>query len=167
MNRKFIVLLIALLVAAAFCACGKTDDSAQPTTDPVTTQPNTTLGTVTEPAPGGDEVTEPQPTENGQEPTEVEGTEPSATEDPTEPAPTEKPTEPVEQPKPTDPEPSEPVNTAVTYYDYYYVFTAEQQEAFINSFESIEAFFVWHKAAKEEYESERIPIDGTGPIVLG
>lgn len=162
MNRKIALLLIALLAAAVFCACGK-EDPAQPTTDPAATQPNTTAGTVTEPVSGGDGVTEPLPTENGEEPTESEGTEPSTPEDPTEPTPTEKPTE----PDPTDPKPSEPVNTAVTYYDYYYVFTAEQQEAFINSFPSVEEFFVWHKAAKEEYESERIPIDGTGPIVLG
>lgn len=98
--------------------------------------------------------------------------------DPTESAPippdyTQAPTEPKE-PIPTDPteEPEQPTAapgfspdiSAEAYLAYYNMSAADQQN-FINSFGSIDAFFVWHTAAKEAYENNRTPIDGTTPIL--
>ena len=165
--NKFVILLVTLLVAVALCACGASGDATQPNADPTENnsgvQTDPTSGVVIDPTAGNIEATDPQPTTGSEEPTE-----PSATDEPTEPAVTTNPSEPVDQPTtPTEPEPSEPTSGKVTYYDYYFVFTAEQQMEFINSFESIEAFFEWNKAAKEEYESGMKPINPDGSIDLG
>ncbi len=108
--------------------------------------------------------------------TEPDGTtEPDATQKPTEPQtnpsePTEgttvpDPTEPPEAvTEPTQPPVSTPDPTAEAYIAYYNMSAAEQQ-AFIDSFGSIEAFFTWHTAAKKAYEDNRTPIDGSTPIL--
>lgn len=54
----------------------------------------------------------------------------------------------------------------ITYMDYYMSMTAEEQAAFINSFESYDAFFDWHTAAKEDYMSSQKEIDGSETIYL-
>ena len=66
---------------------------------------------------------------------------------------------------PNMPEVDVPEKDEVTYLEYY-AMSAEEQASFINSFESYEAFFAWHKAAKEAYENDRIEIDGSTPIDL-
>ena len=69
------------------------------------------------------------------------------------------------EPAPSEPTPSvPPVANGVTYVEYYQM-TGEQQQAFINSFDSIEAFFAWHTAAKEAYEESWTPIDGSTPFI--
>ena len=166
--NKISILLIALLVAVALCACGSSGDATPPNADPtennVTTQPDTTGSTVTEPT-SGTEVTDPESTTGDVENTQPDTTEPSATEEPTEPTTTTTPTEPhVEN---TEPVATEPTGKKITYYDYYFVFTAEEQMAFFKSFESVDAFLEWNKAAKEEYESGWKPIYGDGEIILG
>ena len=166
--NKLLILLIALLVAVALCACGSSGDATQPNADPtennVTTQPDVTGSEVTEPT-SGTEVTDPESTTGDVENTQPDTTEPTATEEPTEPTTTTTPTEP--QVENTEPVATEPATQKVTYEDYYFKFTAEEQLAFINSFESIEAFFEWDKAAKEEYENNRKPIGDDGVIDLG
>ena len=166
--NKLLILLVALLVAVALCACGSSGDATQPNADPtennVTTQPNATGNAVTEPT-SGTEVTDPEATTGDVENTQPDATEPSATEEPTEPTATTTPTEP--QVETTEPVATEPTTQKVTYEDYYYKFTAEEQLAFINSFESIEAFFEWNTAAKEEYENNMKPINPDGSIDLG
>ena len=167
--NKIYILLITLLVAVALCACGSSGDATQPNANPTenhtTTQPGTTAGTVTEP--NIDVGTEPQPTTGNEETTQPDATEPASTEA-TEPTATIPSTEPAEKPEnPTEPIATEPGEKKITYYDYYYVFTAEEQMAFIESFESIEAFFEWLNAAKEEYESGFFEYDGKYPIVIG
>lgn len=114
-------------------------DNSDPTI-PVTTQPIETDPEATEP------VTEPEATDAV--------TEPNSTDPSTEPDDPTTPTAPTE-PEATNP----PAGTGVTYLDYY-AMSADEQQLFIDSFGSLDAFFAWHTAAKEEYESGRTPIDG-------
>ena len=51
-------------------------------------------------------------------------------------------------------------------YESYQAMTGEEQMAFMESFESMEAFFAWFNAVKEEYEENLIVIDGSTPIDL-
>ena len=66
----------------------------------------------------------------------------------------------------TVPNVSVPPADKMTYVAYN-AMSADEQLAFINSFESIDAFFVWYNAAKEEYNNNLIEIDGSTPIDLG
>ena len=75
-------------------------------------------------------------------------------------------TEPPQTPETTTPAVTEPETTApitVTYPEYL-AMSGQDQAAFIDSFDSLEAFFAWLNQAKAEYEDQRIPIDGTTPI---
>lgn len=133
-----------------------TDETAQATTPVDVTTPTTPNAPTegTEPASPTD-PTAPTSPEDPSEPTE-----PGSTIDPTEP---QTPDE--TDPMPSDPSATEPeVSSKVTYMDYYNM-SAEEQQAFIDSFESIDAFFAWHTAAKKEYEDNRTPIDGSTPII--
>ena len=56
-----------------------------------------------------------------------------------------------------------PASDEVTY-EIYQAMTGEEQMVFMDSFESMDAFFAWYNAAKEEYEAKQIEIDGTAPI---
>lgn len=56
-----------------------------------------------------------------------------------------------------------PEKDEVTYMDYHSM-TATEQKAFINTFESYDAFFEWHEAAKKAYEDGLIEIDGSTPV---
>ena len=91
--------------------------------------------------------------------------------DPT--TPTQEPTTPTAtEPEVTEPEaPYFPEATGtpapdkdeVTYLEYHSMSAAEQK-AFINTFESYDAFFEWHDAAKKAYEDSMIEIDGSTPV---
>ena len=52
-------------------------------------------------------------------------------------------------------------------YEEYHAMSGEQQAAFINTFESYDAFFEWYNAAEQEYKDNMKPIDGSTPIELG
>lgn len=95
--------------------------------------------------------------------TEPEETDPTVTDPATEPEATDpvtEPEDPTEPTTPTEPEATQPpAGTGVTYLEYYEM-SADEQQLFIDSFGSLDAFFAWHTAAKEEYESGRTPIDG-------
>ena len=70
---------------------------------------------------------------------------------------TQKPTE-----KPTD------TVINMTQYEWYHSLTGEQQMAYMESFDNMDAFFDWYNAAKEEHEREKPGIDiGDGNIDLG
>ena len=77
-------------------------------------------------------------------------------------APTEKPTTAPDEDKEEIADPQ-----SMTYEKFQSLSPSEQQ-AFMNSFESIDAFFVWYNAAKEKYEAENpdIEVNG-GSIDLG
>ena len=90
---------------------------------------------------------------------------PPAHDDPDPTNPGNKETEPTEQPGNNDhidvPDPDD-----IDYREFMDMTPAEQQ-AFMESFESIEAFFEWYEAAKEKYEKENPPIDvGDGNVTL-
>lgn len=173
-----ILLILSLCISLA--ACGKTDqpNSAEltPQTAPVTYEPNpektptatdthtsaadpneTELDTATEPGRYETKPTE-KPDNN---PTIPSQTTPSD-------APTDKPesTEPNQSnpDQPTQPPASQPDSTAEAYIAYYNM-SGQEQQKFIDSFGSIEAFFRWHTAAKKAYEESRTPIDGASPIL--
>lgn len=93
-------------------------------------------------------------------------------EDPTPPEEIDTPTKPQapEQTQPTTPEDTEPPKEDTppvdhTKLDYlqFHALNAKQQQAVMESFESIEDFFLWYDALKETYEKENpsIEVDGT------
>lgn len=81
--------------------------------------------------------------------------------------------EPTEESVPEDtrlipdvPEIEAPAEEEMTY-EKYHSMSGDEQAAFINSFDSYEAFFQWYNAAEEKYKEDMIPIDGSTPIDLG
>ncbi len=153
-------LIISMLIGSlAGCVAKKDPAGSQNTTNSQQTEPESSQTTAPEQSEPND--TQPdavEPTEP--DPTQSEGTDPSVTAPVTEPEATDPATEPGATVPPTEPEATQPpVGTGVTYLEYY-AMSAEEQQAFIDSFGSLDAFFVWHTAAKEEYESGRTPIDG-------
>ncbi len=101
--------------------------------------------------------TEPDSTKPGNNPTENE---PASSESHSETSAPEEGEPPTESSTPGSTAPSA---DAAAYLAYYEMSAAEQQ-AFIESFGSLDAFFAWHTAAKAAYEAERTPIDGS-PII--
>lgn len=104
----------------------------------------------------GDGLQDPEPPEDPdvtaptKAPDPTQPTEPQPTQ-PTQPAPTET------QPAPTEPQEMD--------YAAYHAMSPAQQQAYMESFESMEAFFVWYENAKQEYEAANPPIDvGNGSI---
>lgn len=67
-------------------------------------------------------------------------------------------TEPVSATSPTIPEDTKPTVTPgevqpLTEYEKYNAMSGEEQMAYMQSFDTIEAFFVWYNNAKAEYEA--------------
>lgn len=176
MNQPLKKLLCACLAISALCtltACRTGgDETTAPSVSgsaPVVTVPSGTM-------PENEDV------EEWDEPVE---TEPSATtplQEPvgTEEAPTDGPDEPVEETtKPTEPREDEDpaVQTsqpqtgaqepvALSYEEYMAMSPAEQQ-AYYESFPTLEEFIAWHNAALAEYEAgQDVPVV-TGPIDIG
>ena len=54
-------------------------------------------------------------------------------------------------------------------YEQYNELSAEEQEAFFNSFETVDDFFTWYNKAKQEYENNQdyIEIGGDQDINIG
>ena len=79
---------------------------------------------------------------------------------------TENPAEP--ESEPAQPVQSEPEEGEMTYRKFHDM-TPSQQQAYVESFESLDAFFLWYAEAQEQYEKENPPIiiDGNGEINLG
>ena len=84
--------------------------------------------------------------------------------------------EPEPTPEPTpDPEPEvpggteEPADDGKMTYEKYIGLNGFEQQAFMETFDSIPAFFEWYNTAKAEYEANReiIEIGGDGTIDLG
>ena len=131
-------------------------------TEPKPTQPKPTEPKPTQPKPTEPEPIDPQPDTpkpNVPKPTEPKPTEPK----PTEPKPTE--------PKPTEPEPTESKPTdgdAVAEFEWFQNLSPSEQQKYMESFDSIDAFFTWYNAAREAYEKDNqvIEVDG-GAIDIG
>lgn len=165
MNRRILALaLIALLLLTAGCrkaAVEPTEPAAAPTEPSETLLPGVGLvdeGVVMEEE--EDEATE--PTEAATEPEKDDETTPKETEPEKETKPTEKPGD----EETTPPTQSKPDSAASAYSDYMNMSAAEQ-EAFINSFESVDAFMAWFNAAKDEHNANDNSIEiGSGTIDL-
>ena len=54
-------------------------------------------------------------------------------------------------------------------YEEYNALSAEEQEAYFNSFDTIEDFFAWYNKAKAEYEADQdyIEVGGDGNLNIG
>lgn len=139
------------------------------TTEPVeTTEP---LEETTEPVETTEpeETTEPDedPTDPVEEPTEPDEEPVAPTEEPTDDdPPATKPTEPSQPTQPTEPQAGTQEPAALTYEEYMALSPAEQQ-AYYESFPTLEEFIAWHNTALAEYEAgQEVPVV-TGPIDIG
>ena len=159
MHRRYYIVIAVL--AALLCLAGCKEIVMVPTT-----VPTATTSAVTEPA---TEATQPQETiigdgvisgvelEDETEPTvpEKEEEKPKETTAPAEDQETEETT------APTAPEES------AQSYKAYMAMSADEQAAFIASFESVDAFMTWFNKAKAEYDSTDGSIDiGSGSVDL-
>ena len=157
-SKKILALTLALAVLLIGCGnANEVETTAEPT---VTTEAVTTTETS---IPGledsiFDDETEPTETVAQTDPTET--TEPAET--------TEKPqpTEP-EEPETTAPTTEPPVPETVDYMTFQNM-SASQQQAYMNTFGSLDLFFAWYNQAKADYEAANPPIDvGDGNIDMG
>lgn len=69
----------------------------------------------------------------------------------------------------TETEPVETPGPAITDYESYMTKSAEEQQKFLESFPSVQDFFIWLENAKKEYEESKdyIEIGGNGPVDIG
>lgn len=56
----------------------------------------------------------------------------------------------------------ESVTVNAMTYEQYNALSATEQEAFFNSFDTVEDFFAWYNQAKQEYENNQNYIDAGG-----
>ena len=167
MNKRLIALLLAvLLILCAGCKGKKDATEPAATVEATEVTPTETLHPALADNPFKDENGNPVEEETA---AATDGaTEPEETEEPTEGA-----TEPEETEKPTESatEPSEPEATeddGEMTYEKFMALSAAEQQAFMNSFPTIEAFFEWFNAAKEAYEASRNEIEiGDGSFDIG
>lgn len=197
MNRKILALVLALVAVAAAIVLAVTLNKDTPHGNASGSMPSLENNETTPDVPGvedsvfGSEPVETKPAETmlpsqTEDPaastTEHENTIPTSPADPdaglrepdadipedTSPAQTEPA---VTEPAVTEPQPTEPAETVPEGEIDYETFMALEpavQRAYMESFESIEAFFEWYNTAKETYEKEHPAIDvGDGVIDLG
>ena len=67
----------------------------------------------------------------------------------------------------TPDDPEKPGEEDTLTYEEYINMTADEQEAFIYSFEDMADFFLWHTAAKAKYDEEHKVPEIDGDIDLG
>ena len=169
MNRKqcFILLALTMLLCLVGCKGNKPATTTEATTTASTTESSFTQGT------SGDDETysaddvadkETDPTVHDKEEDKVEETTVPTVETETEgtTAPTlQEETESEETTAPTQP------GETFTTYKAYMDMSADEQAAFIASFDSIDAFMAWFNNAKAEYDSTDGSVDiGSGSIDL-
>lgn len=180
MKIRLPALLLALTIVLSVTACTIREETL-PTTQVTTVSTETTVGEETT-APAETETmpgVETSPENWDAEPRQTEETEPEEKETETKPAKTEKPKEttpagkettpattaPQEEtvPETTEPAPveTEPVKTVEqTDYEKYLAMTGPEQQAFIDSFPTLEDFMAWLEKAKQEYEDKAVGIGG-------
>lgn len=157
MNKKWIAMLLVIVMVLTMAACGKKDNNETEAAETTGTEAEETImdipGLVYEPN-GNPAVLDEEedgiyPTIGSQEDPAQETTAPTtgAQEEATAPS----------------------VSTEnMTEFERYNAMTGEEQMAFMNSFDSIEAFFDWYNAAKAEYDALHPNIDiGDGVIDAG
>ena len=181
MYRYVITLVLTVFLMLCLCACNKNiEDAPAITTDSTVETAEVSTETATEETING-VVMNPFADDSDMDKEATEATEdmPQQTEQPgvTESTkPTEKPgdsteptssTEPAATTEPTIPEETKPVADDVTpqqltEFEKYNAMSGEEQMAFMQSFETIEAFFTWLNNAKAEYEAANPGIEISG-----
>lgn len=173
MNKRILIIaLIALLLLTTGCRKAEVTTTEPPVA--ATTEPSETLmpgvgivenGVVMEEE--ADEPTEPAETEPAEtEPESGKETTPKATEPEKETDPTENPGD-GETTPPAETKPSGGSATVSSAYTDYMNMSAAQQQAFIESFESLDAFMAWFNQAKAEHNANDNSIEvGSGTIDL-
>ena len=179
MLKKIICTILAVVSILLLTACGKTPNNLGVETVPQTTATapsqttDTTEDTIPAPSMGVGErgdYTDDSATEPSAESSEPEVTEPGTTEpETTEPETTEPGTT---EPETTGPEDTTPVTPPdeeqiTLTFEEYLAMSVEEQEAFVESFESLEDFIAWWNAAKAAQEKEDNTITGDPNVDLG
>lgn len=188
--KKLICAILAVMMLCMMTACrsggsettGPSVSGNVPNvTTPVGTNPgNQGIVDLTDPTDPIEETTEPieETTEPTEEPTDPEeDPDEDPLEDPTDPdedpvEPTEEPTDPedddppVETTQPTEPQTGSDEPVVLTYEEYM-ALSPEEQQAYYESFPTLEEFIAWHNAALEEYEANNTVPVVTGPIDIG
>ena len=175
--KLFIAFLICIAVLFSATACGVTEKkpnaTAQPTQNNESEKDSSSDASI-DPTSGSENAIPNTPTSGESESTVNPNTAPENTTSTNEPTTPDNTTTPESEPAESNPDQeSEPVQTSpenltpnadADAYLAYYEMSAAEQQAFIDSFGSLDAFFAWHTAAKAAYEAERTPIDGS-PII--
>ena len=171
-NLKLLAVLAAVLVIAllvlAIRGCGggaeetvhTVDKQLQETTVPTTMETLDPNGSYVQA--GVSDETWPD-----EEAFETETTTPEEETEPTETTQSTESTDPTETTTAT--EPTEAPAAPKTDYEVYMSKSAEEQQKFLESFPSVQDFFIWLENAKKEYEASRdyIEIGGNGPVDIG
>lgn len=157
MNSKQL-LVLALALALLLVGCGEKSEVLDSTTGVTSTTEASAPATSGSPLEDSDFDDETVPTE---------------TEDQTEP--TTKPTNPADPTDTVEPEttaptvaPTQPTAQDQMDYEKFHNMSARKQQAFMESFDSLDQFFAWYNQAKAAYEAANPPIDvGDGNIDMG
>ena len=170
MNVKLISLFMSVLLLLSMTACNPDvvhTDATEETLIPGVVE-------IEEPVVNPFETEATDATEHEDNPTDPTEASNSKTENPMDTTtPSEEVTEPTKETTPSEETvpPTEEENqgsTGTTAYEDYLNMTGEQQLAFMQSFDSMEAFFAWLNAAKAEYEAQNPGTDvGDGNIDFG
>lgn len=153
MNTRLTAILLVICMLFALAGCGQEEKTIPAETVQTTEAVETTAPTEYV---GFRDLDDPSPAETEK----AEETE--AAEQPTE-APTEAPEEPSEAPDAGGNAAPEVVHTE---YEKYMNMSGAEQKAFMESFDSIEAFFAWLNQAQAEYEALHPEIEvGSGGTV--
>lgn len=174
---KKLLLLLMTLALLTMAGCKKRTEEVQTHTEETTVPAATEITEITSPGLEDSEFdeepaettvpaeeTEPEQDDVPQNTTEPEKTEETEPKKP-ETKPTAPPTEPAEVPGETE---GGSAGAVVTDYESFLAMSPEEQQKYVESFESIDQFFAWYNAAKEEYEAANPPIDvGDGNIDIG
>lgn len=186
MTKKVLILSLVLLVVLSMAGCGKKNESAQEPSDDFTFTPSPT--STPEPIPGvlylDEPVAAPElPDLENHIPAEpivdndisdVNVTEIESIESTTTPGP-ESTSAPIATPGPAsdltpDVTPDSDNSSSghipnSTAYEQYNNMSGSEQLAFIESFESVEAFVNWYNAAEADYNAQMDPIEITGGVI--
>ena len=173
MNKKYVICIFLVLIFC-FAGCGKQEaavPSTAETTQQVTETTQPTVATTEGTIPGLEDSEfddETEPTAEQTQP-QTEATEPAETTKPTEASKPSESTKPTEESGPSESTP--PATEAPkpqTEYEAFQNMSAADQQAYMESFGSMDAFFDWYNKAKEEYEAANPPIDvGNGSVDMG
>lgn len=138
MNRHLLALLL-VLVMCVFCACGKStnipgvepepEDWGDAPVEDVKNHNTDAFGATTGDTDMSAVDIDAEDAQNSEIPSTSEATIPGATEE------------------------TEATAVPLTDYEWYHSLSGEEQEAYMDSFESVAAFFDWYNAAKAEYDA--------------